>query len=57
MRALWAIGKTQLVRYPYTSGTGTLGTPESFTLPLNPNGVSPAYGHDLEPVYGDPDRM
>ncbi|MFG2874535.1 DUF6528 family protein [Streptomyces sp. NPDC048337] len=55
--SLWAIGKTELVRYPYTSGTGKLGTPDSFPLPLNANGFSPAFGHDIEPVYGNPDRM
>ncbi|MFI1656222.1 DUF6528 family protein [Streptomyces sp. NPDC020472] len=55
--SLWAVGATQLVRYPYTLGSGKLGTPEPFTLPLNANGYSSPYGHDLEPVYGNPDRM
>ncbi|MFH8620472.1 DUF6528 family protein [Streptomyces vietnamensis] len=55
--SLWAIGKNQLVRYPYTLGTGELGEPEPFTLPLNADGYSSPYGHDIEPVYGNPDRM
>ncbi|MFJ8082916.1 DUF6528 family protein [Streptomyces sp. NPDC096205] len=56
-QSLWAVGKSELVRYDYTSGTGKLGSPEKFALPMNPNGTSVAYGHDIEPVYGNPDRM
>ncbi|MFC9700254.1 DUF6528 family protein [Streptomyces sp. NPDC056943] len=55
--SLWAIGKNQLVRYPYTLGTGKLGAPETFTLPLNADGSSSPYGHDIQPVYGNPDRL
>ncbi|WP_179199667.1 DUF6528 family protein [Streptomyces sp. NRRL B-24572] len=55
--SLWAIGKNELVRYPYTLGTGKLGEPETFAIPLNANGYSSPYGHDIQPVYGNPDRL
>ncbi|GHF52870.1 DUF6528 family protein [Streptomyces griseosporeus] len=54
MNSLWAIGDTQLVRYSLTAD-GKLQKENSYALPKN--GTSPAYGHDIAPVYGDPDRL
>jgi hypothetical protein len=57
--ALWALGGTQLVEYPYTTGAGTLGSPTVYDLPPQTR-VSPTQspgGHDVEPVFGNPDRL
>ncbi|MFD9793617.1 DUF6528 family protein [Streptomyces sp. NPDC059070] len=58
-KSLWAVGGHALVRYPYDLATGTLGDAESFALPrqISQGKPAPAWGHDLEPVYGDPDRL
>ncbi|MFF9625083.1 DUF6528 family protein [Streptomyces griseosporeus] len=54
MNSLWAIGDTELVRYTLTAD-GKLQKSDTYALPKN--GTSPAYGHDIAPVYGDPDRL
>jgi hypothetical protein len=57
--ALWAIGGAELVEYPYTAGSGALGTPVVYDLPpqTKVSPATPAYGHDVQPVYGDPGRL
>ncbi|GAA0593629.1 hypothetical protein GCM10010394_23720 [Streptomyces crystallinus] len=57
--SLWAIGGHALVRYTYDPATGTLDDGEPFALPqqISSGGLAAAWGHDLEPVYGDPDRL
>lgn len=59
-RSLWAVGGHALVRYPYDPATGTLGEGEPpYALPqqTSQGQLYAAWGHDLEPVYGDPDRL
>ncbi|MFF9276925.1 DUF6528 family protein [Streptomyces griseosporeus] len=53
--SLWAIGNTELVRYTLTADGKLHREDKAYTLPSN--GTSPAYGHDIAPVYGDPDRL
>jgi hypothetical protein len=50
---LWAIGDTTLVQYTWSGGK--LQVKATFELPKN--GASAAYGHDISPVYGNPDRL
>ncbi|MFI5689528.1 DNRLRE domain-containing protein [Streptomyces sp. NPDC051636] len=52
--SLWAIATDVLVRYDYAGGR--LGTAHTWRLPAQAEG-SPAYGHELTPVYGNPDRL
>ncbi|QLJ02780.1 DNRLRE domain-containing protein [Streptomyces sp. NEAU-sy36] len=54
MSSLWAIGDSELVRYSLTAD-GKLHRENSYALPKN--GTSLAYGHDISPVYGNPDRL
>ncbi|PKV89983.1 hypothetical protein BX283_7637 [Streptomyces sp. TLI_146] len=58
-QSLWAVGGRALVRYGYDTATGTLQDGESFPLPQQISQGKPAeaWGHDLEPVYGNPDRL
>ncbi|MDG4857646.1 DNRLRE domain-containing protein [Streptomyces sp. T-3] len=54
---LWAIGDTEIVRYAYL-GSGKIaqaGTGDRFPLPKK--GANLPYGHDIEPVHGNPDRF
>ncbi|MEV7570189.1 DNRLRE domain-containing protein [Streptomyces tanashiensis] len=53
---VWALGGLELLRFPYDTATKRLGDPDRFTLPENPKGEG-AWGHDLTPVYGNPDRF
>jgi hypothetical protein len=55
--SLWAIGATELVRYPYSGGT--FGEPVRYPLPPQTTftATTPAYGHDISFVRGDPDRL
>ncbi|GLW27585.1 hypothetical protein Areg01_05260 [Actinoplanes regularis] len=56
---LWAIGNTELVKYRYTAGTGAIEQDTAYPLPPQTtfSATTPAYGHDLNSVPGDPDRL
>ncbi len=51
-QALWALGDTELIKYAVggTDAEPTLTRQASYKLPTN-------WGHDLQPVTGDPDRF
>ncbi|MCX2185142.1 DNRLRE domain-containing protein [Streptomyces sp. SKN60] len=51
---LWAVGDELLVRYKYANGR--LSWDKGFPLPKQA-GDNKAYGHELAPVYGNPDRL
>ncbi|SEQ10143.1 hypothetical protein SAMN04487983_100366 [Streptomyces sp. yr375] len=52
--SVWAVGDELLVRYDYVDGRLKWG--KSWPLPQQA-GAKKAYGHDLTPVYGNPDRL
>ena len=63
-KAVWAIGGKELVRYPYVAGRLDTANAQAFPLPKqwvkNTDGTyrdAEAWGHDLSPVYGNPDRL
>ncbi|MEW2620757.1 DUF6528 family protein [Streptomyces sp. NPDC048106] len=53
--SLWAIGDSELDRYQIGADGKFDASFTSYALPTN--GTSPAYGHDISPVYGNPDRL
>ncbi|MEV4256403.1 DUF6528 family protein [Spirillospora sp. NPDC049652] len=59
LRVLWAIGNARLTRFRYRAGR--LGTEVDYKLPRSSAHAAwknfPAYGHDVQPVYGRKDRL
>ncbi|WP_157546842.1 DNRLRE domain-containing protein [Hamadaea tsunoensis] len=61
--ALWAVGNSSVVEYSYDpatiGATGELSQIAEYAIPAQTaaNAGKPAYGHDIEPVYADPDRL
>ncbi|MFE4822951.1 DNRLRE domain-containing protein [Streptomyces sp. NPDC056704] len=55
-KSVWALGNERLVRYDYVSGRLDENSAKSWPLPRQA-GAKLAYGHDLTPVYGNPDRL
>ncbi|MFJ7345736.1 DUF6528 family protein [Streptomyces sp. NPDC101110] len=53
---VWVLGGLELVRFTYDPGTKQLTNAKRFALPKQPGGGG-AWGHDLTPVYGNPDRF
>lgn len=56
---LWALGAKELVRYRYTPDVGTITLDTAFPLPpqTTVGPTTPAYGHVVTPVRGNPDRL
>ncbi|MET9447072.1 DNRLRE domain-containing protein [Streptomyces cinerochromogenes] len=57
---LWALGSHAV--YKVSVANGSLSIEDTFYLPrqtstAHPETGDPAYGHDLTPVYGNPDRL
>ncbi|MEE1763904.1 hypothetical protein [Streptomyces sp. SP18BB07] len=57
-KSVWAVGDELLVRYDYVDGRLVRGDGlgEAWPLPRQ-TGDHKAYGHELTPVHGNPDRL
>ncbi|QMU70508.1 DUF6528 family protein [Streptacidiphilus sp. P02-A3a] len=60
--SLWAVAWNALVQYAYVTGTDSSGNPtvqlvQENSYPIPNLGTAAAQGHDIQPVYGNPDRF